>query len=376
MQTNARRFRPPIAERILVIRLGALGDVLRTLPAVEALRALHPGSHLCWLVEPAPRAAVQAVGRVDEVLVFPRGELVEAMRRGRIAAAASRLRAFAHLLRSRRFELVIDFHGLAKSGLLARLTGAPLRYGHAFGVAREGSALLTNRHAERLPERLPRFDRNAALLRALSPGAEVDEGPLLAASPAARARLAQRLRADGREQARGFVLIHPGSSAGAEHKRYSASGWTRVANRLAQAGVDVWLMAGSGADEQALASGIRAGCDARVVAAPATEGFDDLLALIERASVFAAGDTGPLHAASLCGVPVVQLLGPTDPVQNRPLSASPWRRVHVPLPCSPCRRGCPEAACMRALTPERVVDAILALRSETGEGRVLPVAFA
>lgn len=366
MLQSRRLSGPPIAERILVIRLGALGDVVRTLPAVTALRALYPGSHLCWLVEPAAAAVVEASGCVDETLVFARGELVQSARQGEVLSLMRTLRRFVRRLRARRFELVLDFHGIAKSGLLARLTGAPIRLGHGRGIAREGAHLFSNHHAPLDGAQVSRFVRNAALVHALAPALPVPSGPLLSASPAARERLEAQLRAMGRERARGFVLIHPGSSAGASHKRYAPAAWCTVANRLIGSGHEVWIVAGPAQAERSLVSEIRAGCDERLVEAPATEAVDDLLALMARAGVFAACDSGPLHIASLAGLPVVQLLGPTDPVHNEPAAASAWRRVHVPLPCSPCRRGCADASCMRAIAPERVVAAIHELAARAG----------
>jgi ADP-heptose:LPS heptosyltransferase len=106
-----------------------------------------------------------------------------------------------------------------------------------------------------------------------------------------------------------------------------------------------------------------------MVFAPEPRSFDDLLALMARASVFVSSDSGPLHAASLSGVPAVQLVGPTDPVQNEPWRESPSRRVRVALPCSPCRRGCADAACMRSIPPGWVVEAIVDLRRSEGEGQ-------
>ena len=355
-----------------MIRLGALGDVVRTLPAVTALRALYPGSHLTWLVEPAAAAVVQASGCVDETLVFPRGELVESARQGEVLSFARAARGFLRRLRARRFGLVLDFHGIAKSGLLARLTGAPIRLGHGRGIAREASFLFSNHHAALPRAHVSRFERNAALVRALSLALPVPSGPLLSASNDARARLDARLREVGREQAAGFVLIHPGSSAKARHKRYAPAAWSTVANRLLESGLEVWLVAGHAEAERALIAEIRSGCDPRVVLAPPTEAVDDLLALMARAGVFAAGDSGPLHVASLAGLPVVQLLGPTDPVHNEPAAASQWRRVHVPLPCSPCRRGCADASCMRAIAPERVVLAVRELAWGAGRARPQP----
>ncbi|MFK7894318.1 MAG: glycosyltransferase family 9 protein [Myxococcota bacterium] len=349
-----------------MIRLGALGDVVRTLPAAAALRQIYPGAHLAWLVEPAAAGAVDAAGIADETLIFPRRELVEALRDGDAMAAATRLWAFARKLRARRFEVVVDFHGILKSGLLARLSGAPARYGYAPGIAKEGASLFVNHRIGLADPHVSRFQRNAALVRSLSPTVSFPEGPLLEPSPLAAARLTARLRISGREKTTGFALIHVGSSSGAAYKRYSPNEWTRVASLLEDAGVAVWIVAGPNRAERQLAEAVQRSAQGAAVLAPETRSFDDLLALIARASVFVSSDSGPMHAASLSGTPVVQLLGPTDPVHNMPWASTPWERVHVPQPCSPCRRGCAEARCMRAIEPEEVAACVLKLMPGAG----------
>jgi len=354
---------PPKADRLLVIRLGALGDVVRTLPAVKLLRSLYPGAHLSWLVEPASAAVVDAARIVDETLIFPRADLMEALRAGDGLSLLQQSGSFFRRLRRRRFEIVLDFHGIAKSGLFAYASGAPIRYGYARGVAREFAELFVN-HRVQLPDPcVSRYARNAALVEALAPAVSLAPGMRLAATPLAAARLTARLRVSGRQHVEGFVLIHPGTSRGARHKRYEASAWARVAQRLGERGIDVWIGSGVGRDERILVDRILRDSGGAARPAPETRSIDDLLALLARASVFASGDTGPLHLASMVGVPVVQLLGPTDPTQNAPGPDSPSRRVHAPLLCSPCRRGCAEAACMKVLSPEAVVEAILDLRS-------------
>jgi lipopolysaccharide heptosyltransferase I len=357
---------PPKADRILIIRLGALGDVVRTLPAAKSLRQSYPGAHLTWLVEPAAAGVVEASGIVDETLIFPRADLMEALRAGDGLALGGQLRSFVRSLRRRRFEIVLDFHGILKSGVLAFLTGAPLRYGFGRGEARELSHLFVNRRVSLPGHAISRYERNAALVSTLWPGATLPSRPFLAATPLASARLAARLRISGREHANGFVLIHPGSSPAARHKRYAPSAWAAVARGLSDRGIDVWITAGVSRDERSLVDRILRESQGGAKAAPETRSFDDLLALLERTSVFASGDTGPLHAASMAGVPVVQLLGPTNPVQNEPWAENPWRRVHVPLSCSPCRRGCAAAPCMKVLSPDAVVEAIGALESVAG----------
>jgi ADP-heptose:LPS heptosyltransferase len=337
--------------------------VARTLPAARSLRVLYPGAHLAWLVEPGSAGVVDASGIVDETLVFPRSDLMEALRAGDGLSFFGQLRSFVRDLRRRRFEIVLDFHGIAKSGLLSRLSGAPLRYGFSRNGAREFSQLFANRRVSLPAREISRYDRNAALVHAVWPAAVASTRPILETTPLASARLAARLRVSGREQADGFVLIHPGTSLGARHKRYAPSAWADVARGLAARGVDVWVVSGVTRDERSLVDRILRESAGAAKAAPETRSFNDFLALLARASVFASADTGPLHAASMAGVPVVQLLGPTHPIQNEPWPETPWRRVHVPLSCSPCRRGCAEAPCMKILPPATVIEAITALYS-------------
>lgn len=358
--------RPDAADRILIIRLGALGDVVRTLPAVKALRSCYPGSHLTWMVEPAAAGVVDAAGFVDETMIFPREDLDEFLRAADGLSFARRMGRFLRRLRDRRFDLVLDFHGILKSGLLARLSGAPIRYGYGRHGAREFAELFANRRVELSNVCASRYERNAALLRALVPDAKLPEAPFLAPSSLAVARLTACLRVSGREKEFGFVLIHPGSSPRASHKRYAPAAWADVARRLSKEGIAVWIAGGGARDERALIDEILRLSEGALVPAPETRGFDDLLALLARCSVLVACDSGPLHAASLSGVPVVQLLGPTDPTQNEPWRHSPSSRAHVPLPCSPCRRGCADPACMRVIPPALVVEKIARLRISSG----------
>lgn len=356
---------PPAADRVLLIRLGAMGDVVRTLPSARAIRQLYPGAHLTWLVEAGSEGAVRSAGVVDEVLIFPREELEESLRTGDALRLFRQLREIARQLRRRRFDLALDFHGILKSGILARLSGAPLRYGYAKGVAREGAHLFVNRHVALANPRVSRYERNHQLVRALSPQAPEVCDLRLQPTPLAVARLTARLRVTGRADETGFVLIHPGTSRRAQHKRYPAAAWAEVARQLSRAGLRVWVIAGTSRDERMLVDSILRLAPGDAVAVPESRSFDDLLALLARASVFASSDTGPLHAAGLAGVPVVQVLGPTDPDQNQPWPGTPWKRVHIPLPCSPCRRGCASATCMSVIPPESVARAILELHSET-----------
>lgn len=353
---------PPTADRILVVRLGALGDVVRTLPAVSALRAAYPGAHLAWVVEPASRGAVDGQPWVDEVLEFPRDRLSEALRAVRLGRFAAELGGFVRALRRRRFDLVVDFHSIAKSAWLAWASGAPLRAGYAAPFGREGAGWLATARARLAERHVSRFTRNLALVEFLGVTASPRLAPLRVPAEA------RRVLAEALGSGPAPVVLHPGTSASTPHKRWSAAGWAAVARGLAAGGLPVLVSHGPGPAERALADAIVAAAGGAARPGPETGSLAVLAALLERARLFLGSDSGPLHVASLVGTPVVQLLGPTDPVENAPHPETPARTVRAPVACSPCRRGCAAATCMARITPEAVLAAARELLAGPGRG--------
>lgn len=335
-----------------MIRLGAVGDVVRTLPAASALRAAFAGSQICWLVEPASASLLRGQPWLDEVLVFPREELRDALARGRPLRLARAWRRFARELRSRRFELVVDFHSILKSGLLASASGARRRATYARPYARELAWLFASERAALDPPRASRFERNDALVRFLAVAAPAARTPL-SIEPEAAARMERELAG-----APPAVVVHPGTSDSTPHKRWTPEGYAAVARGLRDAeGVATLVSVGPARDDRAFAEAVVKAAEGAASLAPPTPGLGDLAALFARSRLYVGSDTGPLHVASLVGTPVVQLLGPTDPVENAPWPGTPSRTVRLPLACSPCRRGCDAAPCMRRLPAGEVLAA-------------------
>lgn len=352
-----------------MIRLGAIGDVVRTLPAVSALRAGYPGARISWVVEPGAAPLLAAQPWIDEVLVFPRPELARHACAGRLRAAASLLRRFLAELRARRFDLVVDFHSILKSGLLALASRAPVRVGYARPYGREGAWLLANERARLVPGRCSRFVRNAALLEFLGLDARPDPEPLRV-PPAVTSAMRAALGGGAP------VAIHPGTSDGTPYKRWTPEGYARVAMALAgELGVEVVVTVGPARDDRRLAEAIVAAAGGAARLAPETRSLLDLAALFAASRLYVGSDSGPMHVASLVGTPVVQLLGPTDPVENAPFAGTPSRTVRVPVACAPCRRGCSAATCMRLIAPEPVVTAARELLAvAAGERLAAPAA--
>jgi len=350
-----------------VIRLGAMGDVVRTLPAVAALRDHFPDARIDWLVEERTAPILQARGYIDEVVVFPRAELRSQLASGRFVSLARCSARFLRELRAKRYEVVFDFHAIARSALLGAASGSRIRFGYARPYGREGSPWLATHPVRLVRERVSRYERNQALVAAV--GAVAGATAPLEVAPSARAAVRASLPvSDGRP----FVVLHAGSSAAASHKRWPVARFAELAADLSRAAgledLRVLVAAGPHEAEQALAREIVRASVGAADLAPPTAHFEELAALLEAASALVAGDSGPLHVASLVGTPVVQILGPTDPVENEPWSRTPWRRVEVPLECRPCRRGCSAPACMRGVSAHAVARALRSVLSQSRRG--------
>ena len=353
--TGARLAAPPAAERVLVIRLGALGDVVRTRYAFAGVRALYPRAHIEWLVEDRAAAGLVGLPGLDGRVEVPRRKL----RARHPLVALATLREFAAELRARRYDLSVDFHGVFRSGFLAWSAQIPVRVGYGPPIAKESSHWFQTLRAPVRAAHMSRFDRNAALVRFL--GGEVPAHPHVLELDGARAEL------DGLPER--FALIHPGTSPKTTYKRWEAERFAAVARGLHErAGVPCLVAFGPVAGEKEAARAVVAAAGGAAALAPATDSLAEFLALLARASLFVGCDSGPMHLASLAGTPVVAIFGPTDPVENAPFAGVPARVVRRDVGCNPCREGCPARTCMRAVQPEAVMEAAFALLDKPREG--------
>ncbi len=338
---------PPPAARILVIRLGALGDVVRTRFAFAGLRELYPAARIEWLVEDRAAPGLAGIRGLDEIVRLPRA----ALRVTRPLALLRGLREVVADLRERAYDLSVDFHGIAKSALLARAARIPVRAGLAAPLGREGSALWLTDAAQVDRAHLSRFERNAALVRFL--GGEVPSRvpPLdLPGESAIDPGLDS------------YWVVHPGTSESTLYKRWPASRWAEVCQRLAdKAGGRALVTWGPVAGERESAEQVVEAARDAAVLAPATPSIESLLGLLGGARLFLGSDSGPMHLAALAGTPIVVVFGPTDPVENAPFDGVPARVVREDVGCNPCREGCPARSCMAAVEAERVVAAALEL---------------
>jgi heptosyltransferase-1 len=298
-------------DSIVIVRLGAMGDVLHAMPAVAALRQALPDAHFGWVIE----------RRWAELLISPDGarattgrrELVDSVhlvdthnwRKNLVATSIMRdIRAAIGSIRAEKYAIAIDIQGASKSALLAKLSRAASIYG--FQNPRENLATIF--YSSKVKTSAAHVvDQNLELCSAVARSTLTATEFNLPRSVEADQWCEAIAKSVGK-----FAIVNPGSGWGA--KCWPAERFAEVARRLSTGGIASIINYGPGEEE--LANSVAMLSDG--AGRPTSCTISQLVALSRRAALFISGDTGPLHLAAALKVPVVALFGPTDPARNGP----------------------------------------------------------
>jgi len=342
-------------QKFLILRLSAVGDVIRTLPAVKALKEYFPSSTITWIVEEPSRSFLESQHEIDEVILFPRKKWTQGMKSlTEIWGTIGEMRGFVDGLRKRKFDVVLDFHGILKSGLLSFLSGSPKRIGYDRRSTKEGNFLFSNVKVKLPRERISRFERNLALLK----GMELEERDLkysLHISPEDREYVASFFSALSGPLGRPLIAIHPGTSAKAFFKRWKPDQYAQLADRLVQE-LNATVLFTWGDGELEWVEGIRKEIKSPSLFGPKTESLTQLGDVYRNCDLYIGGDTGPMHIASFMGIPAVVIYGPTDPIENEPIGNH--IKVRKEVGCNPCHQySCKDLFCIKAISADEVFGA-------------------
>lgn len=320
--------------RLLLVKLSSLGDVIHTLPTLEALRSLYPEAHITWLVEEAQAPVLTGHPALDEVWPLPR------LRpgKGRFLSDLRDSLNMARRVREQPFDLVIDLQGLLKSAVWVALTRSPRKLG--YDRTRELSYLA-------LSERLAPYDPEAhAVWRYLNVARSLG-----APAQTPRFRLGLPLSANlshllPPETAQPLAVVHPGARW--PTKLWPASRWAQLAGWLARDKGFRVVLTGSSGDRE-LARKIVAQTALPLLNLAGRTSLAELAAVLKKAQLAVTTDTGPMHLAAALGTPVAALFGPTAPWRTGPFGEG-HEVVRLALDCSPCfQRRCPEPRCLLEL---------------------------
>lgn len=336
--------------RVLIVRMGALGDIVHALPVLAALRASRPDVPVDWLVDARYAGVLRLVEGVARLVVVRAADDVVDDRTARFSGSGGMLRALG-FLRRQHYAAALDLQGLIKSAVFARGSGAARVLGFERRALREPAAAWC------YGERVPVDDRGHVVHKNLAMLGPLGVPPAGVAFPwrAVPSGAVDAVMAEPRVAAAGeYALLNPGAAW--ENKRWPPERFGALAAGLAaRHGLPSVVTWGPG--EQARAAAVVAASSGYAVASPPTA-LHDVLALARAARLCVSGDTGPLHLAASVGTPIVALFGPTRPERN-----GPWRADDVSVSRAAecvcfhkrqCLRGAP---CIDRIGVDEVLEA-------------------
>ena len=361
MQMNAKQHNT-LPQRILIIRLSAIGDIIMASGVIPCLRAAFPTAHIAWLTEAGNEALLNANPRLDQVLLWPRRRWRDLRQQGDYRTWWREFRELKRDLQRPGFDWVLDLQGLLKSAVWAWLAGGQRRIGLGSKegsqwlmtevVSRNIASPLISKEYRRLMEVIEAAPERFAMDIALSPAAVEKAATLLAHAGVAGP----------------FAVFCPFTTRPQKH--WLDERWEDLARRLRETTGLVPILVGGPGDSARAASMVTGSAGAAVSLCGRTR-LDECAALIRRAALVVGVDTGMTHMGIAMARPTLTLLGSTDPYFE---TGTPDGLVlHHPLPCFPCyRRPTCDGRydCMRLHTVNQVLAAALELLTASGTGRI------
>ena len=335
--------------RVLIVKLGSIGDIVHTLPALAALRAGMPQAEISWVVERSASAILKDNPILDRLIEVD----TKALRRGLMSGETLRApRQQLRRLRASAFDVALDFQGLLKSASIARLSGAQRVFGYSRTGLREPASTVFLSKRISIPPHTHIIRKGLLLLQgALGIPVPAELSFPIGVTPEAEAEADRATAAIGGN----YAILNPGG--GWPTKLWSAEKFGALADLLwASFGIASLVTYGPG--EAELAESVRRSSRSGK-AAPVSLSLKGFYSLAKLARVYVGGDTGPTHIAVAAGAPIVGLFGPTEWWRN----GSPYaedicvERIDIDCRVDCHRRSCSNWICMD-IAVERVFEAV------------------
>jgi lipopolysaccharide heptosyltransferase II len=334
-----------VYKRILIVRTDRVGDVILTTPVIKALRDANPSAYLAMVVRPYTKVIVEGNPYLDEVIIYDK----DGGQKGWLSALW-----FSRALAKRKFDLAIVANPSNRSNLIPFLAGIPKRVGYD----RKLGWLLTNRVKDTKFEGIKHeIEYNLDLVRALGiePQDKSTFMPIAENSEKWAEAVFSKFNILPGDK---LCVLNPGASDNS--KMWPAERYAQVAEKLAQKGMKIVILGGP--QDQTVCREVIKRLRCPCIDMVANNDISQAASLLRRSSLFISSDTGPMHIASSLGVPVIAILGRSQPGLS-PLRWGPSNKksrvVHKDVGCVEClAHRCPKGfLCLQAITVEEVFKA-------------------
>jgi 3-deoxy-D-manno-octulosonic-acid transferase/heptosyltransferase-1 len=336
---------------ILIIRLSAIGDVVHALSVLAPLKKHFSDCKITWVIEEEAADILKSYSGIDRVIVSRRKRWLRQLKSGQVMKALRQATAFVKTLRSQEYDLVLDFQGLFKSGIISFLSRSKRKIGYK--NAREGSTLFYSEKSPATDFNDHAIKRHQVILKHLGINdSEISYEPLFDMSD--ERAVVNLFDNTGVDRNKLLVTVHPAATW--KTKIWPKEKVVELCDRLVNEFSCQVVLIGSYAEEPFLTDmAFRAKNEVKNLAGKTK--LSELACLIAKSDLLVTTDSGPMHIACASSTPVVAIMGPTAPWRTGPFGDD-YRVVRHELPCSPCfkRAECPleHHKCMEEISVEEV----------------------
>lgn len=331
-------------QKIIIIKLGSIGDIVHTLPTLNALREKFPNAYISWIAKEEFSGLLLQHPSLDQVIP--------------LSFTGSRIKVITGVfkiirkIRKERYDVLLELQGDLRGGLISFLSGVPLRLGYCAGSSRVEKISTIFNNVKIREGKGHILESNLNFAKKL--GAKPEKISFcLYAGEGEREYIGSFLEREGINNKK-IVIVHPGTTW--ITKRWPVKSYAHLIDKIKAHFDDIEVIITYSPNEKELAEKLKGIAQYPPLISPPTT-LRQLVALIERCIIFISSDTGPLHIAAGLGKKVIGLYGPIDPVRNGPYGTESII-IRKDINCSPCwRKKCTELTCMKSITVDEVFNA-------------------
>jgi len=340
-------------ERILIVKLSSIGDVVHSLPTLKALRDAYPQAYIAWVVEEKSKDIITDNPLLDEVIIFEKERWKKELFKTKgTKESLLDVYNFAKTLREKKFDVAIDLQGLLRSSLIAYFSGAKIRVGYR--DSGEMSHIFYNLKVDSNESGIHAVDRHLYIAKFLGANINNVEFPLWISKE--ERNFAKKVLSE-HNISRKDLLIGLNAGASIQHNRWDKERFAKLGDILIEKHEANIILFG-GKQDVKLVQEIYEMMRNKPINLAGKTTMKQLASIIEYCNLFIGNDTGPLHIAVAMKVPVVAIFGPADPKRTGPYGKQNIV-VYKKLSCSPCFRHptCSDFKCMKLISVEEVLEA-------------------
>ncbi|MCX7913630.1 MAG: lipopolysaccharide heptosyltransferase II [Thermodesulfovibrionales bacterium] len=328
-----------LPEKILIIKPSSLGDVIHSLPLLNTIKNHFEKTEIHWVIAKGLEGIFENHPMINKLWVINKDDW---KRLGKIRVTLSEIQKLYKDLKDESYDITIDLQGLFRSGFLTYATHSPLRIG--FKEARELSSLFYTVKVEG-GENIHAVDRYLKIAEAMGCTVEDVLFPLPLIFESSLVKQIKSLMKD-------YIVLVP--TARWKTKQWPAIKFAKIASLLSHKSVII----GSNADKE-ISEYIEENSGGKALSLAGKTTIADLISLIRGAKFVIANDSGPMHLAVACGIPVIAIFGPTNPILTGPYGNNKHIVLKSDLSCSPCyKRECSTIRCLDSISIDDVLKAI------------------